>query len=306
MFESVLVTGATGFLGRRVAKELYTRGKRLRCLVRATSNLDTLKHIPAEIIYGDITDPSSLAEAVKGVEAIIHLVAVIDKGKTAFERVNYQGTKNLILAAKRAGVKRLIYMSNIGACPQPSFPFLYSKWKSEEEIKASGLSYTIFRSSVMFGEGDRFIGNLAQFIRLSPIAPIIGNGKTRFQLISADEVAKCLTMALDDEGTIGQIISLGGPQYISYEEIIDIIILSLGVKRLKLHIPIAIMRHLVWLMERCLPHPPLTLEQLKMLSFDNITELDTVEKNFGFKPTPLRQGIIYIKSSPKTLRSAQR
>lgn len=275
--------------------------------MRRTSNLNVLKGIEAEFCYGDITLPSSLAEAVKGVDAIVHLVAVIiEKGKATFERINYEGTKSLLTAAKLAGVKRFIYMSNIGASPNPSLPFLYSKWRAEEEIKKSGLDWTIFRSSIMFGEGDGFLLPLARIIRLSPIVPIIGKGKTKFQLISAEEVARCVASALDDRKTIGRIIFLGGREQLSYKEIVELVVQTLGVKRIKVHLPVPLIVPFAWLMEKFLPRPLLTYQQLKMLSIDNITEPDAVEREFGFKPLSLKEGISYIKSAPKSERFARR
>lgn len=306
-FNSVLITGATGFVGRRIARELYLRGKKLKCLVRKTSHLDVLKDIDAEFVYGDITHPSSLEEAVKGVDAIIHLVAVIlEKGKATFGRINYEGTKNLLEATKRGGIKRFIYMSNIGSSQNPSLPFLYSKWCAEEEIRKSGLDWTIFRSSIMFGVGDGFITPLARIVRLSPIVPIIGKGRTKFQPISVEDVAKCVALALDDERTIGRIIFLGGGEQLSYKEIVELVIRTLGVKRVKVPLPVPLIAPFAWLMEKFLPRPILTYQQLKMLSIDNITELDVVEREFGFKPLSLREGISYIKQAPKSGQFAQR
>ncbi len=125
--------------------------------------------------------------------------------------------------------------------------------------------------------------------------PVLGSGKTLFQLVSVRDVARCIAQVVVDPRFIGQTVYFGGPQYISYEEIIDTVMTVLGSKKPKLHIPLPVMRPLVWLMERVMPHPPVTTHQLNMLSQNNITEPDAIEKAFGFRPTPLREGIDYIK-----------
>ena len=235
----ILVTGSSGFVGRNLVKRLISEEKPVRCLVRSTSNLKPLSNLKVEINYGDITRPATLSEPVKNVEAIVHLAAIIrETDKATFELVNWLGTKNLINAAKQAGVKRFIYMSNLGAGPDPHYPFLRSKWLAEEEIKGSGLDYTIFRSSIIFGEDDNFTNLLAKIVKRTPIIPIIGSGKTKFQLISIHDVTHCLSLSLSDDKTINQTIPLGGPEHLSYDQIVDTIIQKLKLKRLKIHIPV--------------------------------------------------------------------
>ncbi|MEE9201867.1 MAG: complex I NDUFA9 subunit family protein [Dehalococcoidia bacterium] len=298
----VLVTGATGFVGGYLVRQLLSQGHQVRCLVRSTSTPGHLKGLPVELAPGDITQAGSLSDACAGAGGIIHLAAIIrEKGRATFRRVNTEGTQHLVAAAQRAGVGRFIYMSNLGVRgPEPAYPFLHSKWLGEEAVREGGLAYTIFRPSVMFGLEDRFINVLADLIRRAPVVPVIGPGRTRFQLISVAEVARCLAAALEDSRFTGQTVEIGGPEHLGYEEIIDLIIRTLGKRRLKVHIPVPLMRPVVWLMERLLPQPPLTSQQLSMLGRDNITELDAVERWFGFRPTPLGQEIGYIRQSRRT------
>ncbi|MDP2953009.1 MAG: complex I NDUFA9 subunit family protein, partial [Chloroflexota bacterium] len=157
------------------------------------------------------------------------------------------------------------------------------------------IPYTIFRSSLMFGEDDEFTVTMAKLVRQMLIVPIVGSGKTKFQMIWVEDTARCLAMVLEDDRTLGKTIPIGGPEHLSYEEIVDIIIQTLGARRLKVHVPLFVMRPMVWLMERFLSRPPITSGQLAMLALDNITELDAVERAFGFKPTPLREGIGYLR-----------
>jgi NADH dehydrogenase len=292
----ILLTGATGFVGGYVASRLRSEGRALRCLVRRTSQADRLRELGAELAYGDVTDPASLRQALAGVDTVIHLVAVIvEKGGATFDAVNHQGTVNLLEACQEAGVRRFLHMSNIGVGPQASFPFLRSKWQAEERVKASGLEYTIFRSSIMFGAGDEFINKLADIVRRAPIVPVIGSGRNLFQPIWVEDTARCVALALEREDTIGQVLPIGGPEHLSYEDIIDLIVETLGPKKPKLHIPLGLMLPLAGLMERVQAKPVVTAGQLSQLSLDNITDLDAVERVFGFKPASLREKIGYIR-----------
>ena len=288
----ILVTGSTGFVGRHIVRELVSRGKELKCLVRTSSDISMLKGLKVEICYGDVTNQGSLKMALERVETVIHLVAIIRETRQAtFEGVNYLGTRNLVQTAKMSNVKRLIYMSNLGAGPDRRFPLLYTKWQGEEEVRKSGLDYTIFQPSVMFGRGDGFVTVLAGMVKRLPLVPVIGSGRTRFQLISVDDVTTCVARALENKQTINQTIPLGGPEYLTFEDITDMVIQTLRLRRLKLHIPMSMMRPMVWAMGRVLPRPPLTSAQLAMLSRDNITDIDIVEKVFGFKPVSLQEKI---------------
>jgi len=291
----VLITGSTGFVGRYVVRELRSRGMEVRCLARTSSNIAVLNGWDVQICYGDVTNQASLEMALEDVEAIVGLVAIIRETKQAtFKGINFLGTKNLVQAAKKMRVKRLIYMSNLGAGPEQRFPLLYSKWLGEEEVRHSGIDFTIFRPSIMFGRGDGFVTVLADIIKRSPLVPVIGSGRTKFQLISVEDVATCLAKSLEDGGTVNQIITLGGPEHLAYEEIVDIIIETVKVRRLKLHIPVPMMQTIVLAMEKLLLRPPVTSAQLAMLKRDNITSLDVVERVFGFKPVSLRERIADI------------
>lgn len=290
--KAICITGCTGFVGRHIAHELCARGIRVRCLIRSTSDMTPLSGLDIEACQGDITDIASLEKALNNIETVVHLVAIIRQtGNATFEKINLGGTINLLNAAKEAGVKKIIYMSNMGAVPDQRFPLFYTKWRSEEEVRNSGISFTIMRPSVIFGRGDGFISVLASIIRKTPLVPVIGSGKTRFQPIFAEDVASCVARAVEGESTVNRVIPLGGPEYLTYEEITNLIIDRLKLRRLKLHIPVPLMHLASWAGEKLGLGLPVTPAQIAMLSRDNIDSLDTVEKIFGFKPVPLRERI---------------
>jgi uncharacterized protein YbjT (DUF2867 family) len=290
--EVVCITGSTGFVGRNIVRELCSRGRKVRCLVRLTSDLTPLAGLDIETCRGDVTDMTSLEKLLRNVGTVVHLVAVIRETKEAtFEMVNLGGTKNLLHAAKRMGVKRFIYMSNLGAGPDRRFPLLYAKWRAEEEVKNSGIDFVILRPSVIFGRGDGFVTVLAGIIKSIPLVPVIGSGKARFQLVSVEDVAACVAQAVEEQRILNQVVPLGGPEHLTYEDIVDLIIERLSLSRRKVHIPEPLMRFIAWTGEKVGIMLPVTADQLAMLTRDNITSLDIVERVFGFKPVSLREKI---------------
>ena len=292
----ILVTGPTGYVGRRIVPAFTSRGHSLRCLVHNPSRARSLADQGVETVQGEVLNPDSLRPALEGVDVVVHLVAIIrEKGEYTLERVNHQGTRNILQATKEAGVKRFIHASTIGVSDDSSIPYLYSRWLGEQEVVQSGIPFTILRFSLGFGEGDEFFNVLAALVKALPIVPVVGDGRSKFQPIAVEEVAECFARAYEDDSTIGSTIEIGGPEHLTYEEIIDLISDTLNIRIAKVHVPVPLMRPLVKVMDVLMPHPPVTSQQLKMLKIDNITNLDSVERNFGFKPTPVRGNIDYIK-----------
>ena len=291
----ILVTGSTGFVGRRVVAVLTSGGHPVRALVHIPSRASVLSGYDVEIAQADVLDPDSLRRACEGVDALIHLVAVIrERGGQTFQGVNYQGTRKMLEAAEGAGVDRFIYSSALGASSDPAFPYLYSHWMAEQEVARSPISHTIVRFSVGFGEGDRFFNTLAAQAKLSPVVPVAGDGACRFQPIAVEDMARCLVAACERGYSAGRTIEAGGPEHLSYDEILDIVAGTLGVKIAKAHLPLALVKPAAALMELLLPRAIATGEDLEMLTMDNVTELDATEKAFGFQPRAVRGNLRYL------------
>ena len=292
----VLITGATGFVGRHIVNAFIRKGAEVSCLVRTPGQEEMFGKRTVETFYGQVTDPKSLKHICHNLDVVVHLVATIrEKGKLSFDFVNRQGTANIVAAAKEEGVNHFVHMSALGATPDQSYPYPYSKWQSEQEVMNSGISYTIVRPSVQFGGGDEFINTLSGLIRSLLVVPVAGSGQARFQPVSVEDVALWVVEAAAQPEYYGRTIDLGGPDILTYNEIIDLIRETYQVKRLKAHIPMPVMRQFVRIMEFALPHPPVTLKQLKQLNMDNVTKGNAIEKILGFKPRPLRGNIEYIK-----------
>ncbi len=290
----ILVTGGSGFIGRRVVSRLADGGSNLRVLARGQRHADLPEGV--EVARGDVVSGEGLPEAMAGVEKVVHLVAIIrESGGQTFEANIWRGTEKVVEAAKAAGVKKFVYVSAIGAQDNPTYRYLHAKWQAERAVKLSGLTYTILRPSIVFGEGDEFINALAGLVRYNPVVPVAGDGKARFQPIWVEDLVTCIVACLDEDAHAGQTLEIGGPEQLTYDELLDVVKEALGRSRIKVHVPLAVMRPLAQVMEWVLPKPPVTGEQLKMLALDNIAETDSVMRQFGVQPRRLADSLDYIK-----------
>ncbi|MDQ3512631.1 MAG: NAD(P)H-binding protein [Chloroflexota bacterium] len=291
----VFVTGGTGFVGGHV---LGAIDRPIRLLVRDKAKAARGTGAGVELVEGDVTDAASLLGAMDGCGAVVHLVAIIaEEGGATFDGVIHRGTANVVEEAKRAGVGRFIHMSAMGARDDDRFAYMQAKWRAEQAVQGSGLSWTIFRPSVIFGPGDGFINQLASLIRKAPVIPVVGSGTSEFMPVRVEEVATAFKRALDDPATTtGQLYELGGAKTYTYEELLDVIAAKLGKKKPKVHIPVGLMMPMVKL-SKPLPaaiRPPVTEEQLKMLALDNSTDHSATAELIGRQPTALEDGIDYI------------
>ena len=293
----VLVTGATGFLGKRVVRDLIARRHDVRCLIHSPGKERMFDHRTVEVHYGSVTDPDALRQAFHDVQAVVHLVGIIrSRGRNTFDFIHRQGTANVVAASQEAGVREVIYVSAMGAMQDPSYAYFYSKRQAELEVVNSGIGYTILRPSVIFGEGDEFLTALAGLIRLGPFVPVIGSGRNRMQPVAADDVSRCVAASVGNSTVRGKIINLGGPHRLSYNDLLDEVALAMGRRCRRVHIPTALVRPAVAVLERLLPRLPVTTDQLKMLGIRNVSEGRELENAFGFTPKPLRGNIGYVNS----------
>ena len=291
----VLLTGGTGFVGSEIRR---TIDRPIRLLVRDKAKAAQTAGSGVELVEGDVTDAGSLRGAMDGCSAVVHLVAIIAEGGGAtFDGVIHRGTVNMVEEAKRAGVGRFIHMSAMGARDDERFAYMRAKWRAEQAVQSSGLDWTIFRPSVIFGPGDGFINQLASLIRKAPVIPVVGAGTSEFMPVRVEEVATSFKRALDDPATTtGQLYELGGAKTYTYEQLLDVIAAKLGKKKPKVHIPVGLMMPVVKL-SKPLPaalRPPVTEEQLKMLALDNSTDHNATATLIGRTPTALEDGIDYI------------
>jgi len=261
-----------------------------RCLVRNTERASGI--LPAtgiQIVQGNTTDPASLAAAVQDVDTIVHTAFITADHKQTpgnyYEETNVQGTANLIKAAQNAGVKRIIEISGLGTRPDKPGSYMQGRYLAEKLLKESGLDWTIIQPSVLFGKGAPFIKGLTDLIRTAPVVPLIGGGKTMFQPIYVEDVVTVIVKVLEDPArTRGKTFVIGGPQYFSFTQIIDALLHAMHKSRVKAYAPVPLVGVGAAVMEAVLPRPPLTSAAMTLFSFDNTTDLNSVERDFGFIP----------------------
>jgi uncharacterized protein YbjT (DUF2867 family) len=277
---TVLLTGGTGFIGPHVAHALRARETPVRALVRDPARATRLAAWGVELAVGDVTDPGSLRSACEGVDAVIHLVAIIRGRPQDFERVMAEGTRNVVSAAREAGVRRFVLASALGLeeRTKDAVPYFSAKWEMERAVRESGLEHVIFRPSFVFGRDGGVLPTFVRLARFAPVTPIVGPGTQRLQPIWVEDLAEYYTLAISEPRAANRMFELGGPDAVTWNEFWDRLRRVLGVRRPTLHIPFGAMRVQASLTER-LPGAPVTRDQLTLLALgDNVvTDPSAVE-----------------------------
>jgi NADH dehydrogenase len=294
----ILITGATGFVGREIVKQARDQGFAVRALVREPNRARWLERaFGVELFHGNILNPDSLSGSMKDVKCVIHLVGIIrERLELTFERVHVDGTRHIVDAAKKGGVKRFLHMSALGTRADARSRYHKTKWAAEEIVRGSGLNWTIFRPSVIFGKDDEFVNDLARVIRLAPFAPVIGDGNNKLQPVAVEDVARCFLAAIRNDASVGQTYDLVGPKAYTMNELMGVLLRAMGKRRKLIHLPLPIARAQACIMEKLLNRPPFTSDQLLMLQEDNTGDASAAEKMFGVQWREFEKGIMeYVR-----------
>lgn len=292
----VFLTGASGFVGKNLAARLVEDGFRLTCMVRDIDEPGArfLSDLGSELAVGNILSANSVAAACRGAEpdVFIHLVGIIlERGTATFENIHVKGTINALGAASVSGVGRFLHMSALGAAADGATEYYRTKWKAEEAVRESGLPYTIFRPSTIYGPGGDFINMLFRQVRMLPVVPVLGDGHYRMQPISVYDVAACYAIAATNEKTVNREYELCGPEALEYNEMIDIICAVLGKRRRRVHIPMPLVRPVAYFSEKLMPKPLLTRDQLTMLLAGSVCDNGSTRADFGIEPQGFADGL---------------
>ena len=267
-------------------KRLLSEGHTVRALVRDPQKAGRLVQAGVELVVGDVVEGTGLEEGPPGCDAAIHLVGIIaEKGKNTFEAVHHLGTRNVVEAAKRAGIRRFVQMSALGVRADGPAAYQSTKWRGEEEVRKCGIPYCILRPSLIFGPGDGFVTQMIETMRSAPLfRPVPGNGSPRFRPIFIDDVTACFSRALTVEAATGQTIELGGADELSLNQVLAEIARCAGVHKPAVNIPMPLMFAGAFFAQTLLGNPPVTVDQLRMLREGSTCDIQPMEKILGVTP----------------------
>ena len=302
---TILVTGASGFVGSHLVPALADAGHHVLALVRDDDDAATVyRRLTApqrervEARTGDVTRLESLAGAVAGADAVLHLAAVPrdwDGGAT-LRLVNTEGTRNVVRATREAGIRRLVHLGAMGVVDDPDLHYASSKAKAIALVRDSGLDWTVLSPSVMYGPRDGFFNILAGLVRMSPgVVPITGSGQARFQPLAVEDLGRAAVIALADPALVGHEALLGGPRYWTYREIVGEVLRGMGTRRALLPMPVPLIRLVAGSAEAVRLPFPVATDQLRQLRLDNVGPPDAVREAFGFEPRDMAGGLTHLK-----------
>jgi NADH dehydrogenase len=292
----LLLTGATGTIGRPLLRRLTAAGVPVRCLVRDPRRLGA-ERVRVQIALGDLADPRSFRHALRGVDTVVHLASVIrDQPAGSIEELAGMATWRLVRAAEAAGAERFVFFSALGATTRSRARMMRAKAIAERAVVESSLSHTVFAPSAAYTPGDPFL-TLLERMSLLPVMPISGSGRAAFQPMWAEDVADCVVAVLPRPGgtrggeAAGARYELAGPETLAYEEMVRLALRSFGRRRHLVHIPIPVVRRLLRLVELLTgPAAFATWDEVELLEESLTTPRGTADaERLGVSPRSMRE-----------------
>jgi uncharacterized protein YbjT (DUF2867 family) len=305
---NVLITGGTGFVGQAVVRHLRQAGHRPIVLARrpnAAAARTLAEEHDARIVSGNLLEPETLPAALADCDAIVHLVGIISEvGVQTFENVHVNATGALIEAARNSRVRRFIHMSALGTRPNAISRYHQTKYAAEQLVRQGPVPWTIFRPSLIYGPGDAFVNLFVRIARFSPVLPVIGDGRARFQPVSVEVVARAFALALTEPGAEGGTFDLCGADSLTLPELVETILRVTGRRRVKIPLPFALARIQAALLEVLVPlllrrAPPLNRDQIIMLEEGNVGDGQPARDLFALRQESFADGIAsYLAPKP--------
>ncbi|MGE5249202.1 MAG: NAD(P)H-binding protein [Bacteroidota bacterium] len=304
----ILVTGATGFIGRSLVRELSQAGYPLRALIRPSRRTPRLpKSVPIEVAVASLADTRGLRAALNNVDVVIHLASAESQGRRADLRAtDIEGTRNLVEAAADAGVQRFIYVSHLGAERASAYPVFKAKGIAEEHIRRSSIPYTILRSSLVYGPEDHFTTGLARMLRAAlGVFFIPGGGRTVLQPFWVEDLVACLLWSLEAPETSNQTYEVGGSEYFTVRQVIEILMPIIHARRYLVELPIVVLRALVVFLESFVPRYPASSFWVDYISISRTCAADSTARAFGLMPARFTYRLDYLAHKPWWRRLAE-
>jgi NADH dehydrogenase len=294
----IFVTGATGFIGQALLRRLSENEQPFRILLRPSSKNPLLpRGVTVDAAVCNLTDFDGMRAALMGVDTVYHLAGSESQGvRGNLLLTDVQGTQTLCQAAAEAGVKRIFYVSHVGADRAAAYPLMKAKAIAEEHIRRSGVDYTILRTSAIFGQGDHFTIGLARLLNDFPFFFFVpGEGETLLQPLWVEDLATCLVWALDLPNTINQVISIGGPEFMNFNQVLEQVMQVTGIRRRLWHIHPGWLRWITVMLEHSYPRFPTTVYWLDYLATNRSSSLDTIPRLFNLSPSRFSHRLDYLR-----------
>jgi uncharacterized protein YbjT (DUF2867 family) len=284
----ILVTGGTGFIGKVLVRQLSDAGYPVRLLIRPSKKSPDLpRGVPLEVAVSNLTDERSIRSAMMDVDIVYHLAGVEWHGAHAsLMDIDILGTQTLSRIAADAGVKRFFYLSHLGADRASAYPVLKAKAIAEENIRRSNVDYTIIRSALVYGLNDHFTSALARLLYALPSFFFVPEeGNTLLQPVWVEDLVTCLVWALDNELTKNQTYSVGGPEYLTFNHIVESVLENINLRRKLVHVFPPYLRAMTVLFESIFPGLPVSVYWLDYLAVNRTCSLDTLPRVFNILPS---------------------
>ena len=297
----ILVTGATGFIGRALVRHLSDAGQPVRVLLRSSPNSPRLpRGVPVEVAVASLNDERAIRAALRGVDQIFHLTSAGTEGRRGnLLKTDIEGTRILAEAAASAEIQRLIFLSHIGADRASAFPIQKSKGIAEEHIRKSGVPYTIVRSSVVFGPEDHFTNNLARLLRAAPgVFPIPGNGRTLVQPLWVEDLVTCLLWALENPDMANQTYEIGGGEYFTLRQVLEVLMNVTRTHRWLVSLPTPWMRSLMVMLDSFISNFKISTYWLDYVAVNRTCPVDNMPRIFGLMPARFGYRLDYLARRP--------
>ncbi|NWF63598.1 MAG: NAD-dependent epimerase/dehydratase family protein [Chloroflexi bacterium] len=293
----ILITGATGFIGRALVRQLSSIGYSLRALIRPSSKTPRLpKSVPVEVSVVSLADTRGLRAAMRGVETVIHLASAENQGSRGNLLVtDIQGTQNLVEAASDAGVDRILYLSHLGAARASGYPAFKAKGIAEESIRAGKTPYTIIRTSLVYGPEDHFTNNIDRLLRSSiGFFPVPNGGRVVVQPVWVEDLVTCMIWSLQNESTLQQVYELGGNEFFTLQQIIEIVMEVTRRRRYLLPLSPITLRAMTVFLEGVIPNFPISSFFLDYFAVNRTTSVDSMPRYFGLMPARFSYRLDYL------------
>ena len=293
----ILITGTRGFVGKSLVPLLNDKGYSVRCLVHSVLEKEYSEDFShRDLVFASMGDPSALRQAMVGIDTIIHLAsAQWHGGLQQLMEGDYKGTRQMLAAAKEMGVSRFVYPSHLGSGRSSAYPILKTKGVVEEFVRKRGVPFTIIRSAAIFGSNDQFTNTLALLMKFIPaVFPRPGSGKSIRQPIWVGDYVDCVTKVITDNRFANETIDIGGPEFLTVDQILESIMKVAGIRRLVVSVPVVQMRWIIFVLRKILRTSSITSNWIDYVSRDCNCEINSVQRYFGIRPVQLDQSIGYL------------